>query len=83
MKVTLKLFATLGDLLPQGAKANAIEIEVPDGSTPNDLIDRFQVPRELAHLLLVNGVYVDRANRDKPIVHSGDTVAVWPPVAGG
>ncbi len=83
MKITLKLFATLGDLLPQGASANAVEVEVRDGCTPNEIIDRYQVPRELAHLLLLNGVFVDKSNRDKPIVHAGDTVAVWPPVAGG
>jgi len=84
MTLTFKLYATLQDLLPAGAVKNAVQIEVHDGVTLNELIDRFKVPRELAHLVLINGVFVCDADRDlagglKP----DDVVAIWPPVAGG
>jgi molybdopterin converting factor small subunit len=84
VKITLKLFATLGDHLPPGSHENAAQIELPDDATPNQVIDRYGVPREMAHLVMVNGVYVDPAHRDDGCrLGDGDVLAVWPPVAGG
>jgi len=83
MKITVKLFATLGDLLPEEARANAFDIDIPDGTTPNQVIDQLKVPRKMAHLILLNGVYVEVSDRDRPVINNGDAFAVWPPVAGG
>jgi molybdopterin converting factor small subunit len=83
MKIRFKLYATLSDYLPDGAVANAVEIEVPDDASPHAIIDRFHVPRRLTHLVLVNGVYADKPERDQAILKDGDTLAVWPPIAGG
>ena len=84
MKITLKLYATLGDLLPPGAYENAAEVEVATDATMNDIIDRYKVPRELAHLVLINGFFACEADRDQPgKLSEGDTLAIWPPVAGG
>ncbi len=83
MKITLKLFATLGDLLPSGAKANAIEIDVDSDVTLNQIIERYKIPPELAHLVLINGVFSCEADRDIAALNPGDVLAIWPPVAGG
>ena len=83
MRITLKLFATLRDHLPAEAHESAIEIDVPDDVTPNQVIDRYGVPRKLAHLVLVNGIYVEPAHRDEGRLKDGDVLAVWPPIAGG
>ena len=83
MRITFKLYATLGEYLPEGAFENAVAIEVPEGMAPNAIIDRYRVPRKLAHLVLVNGVYCARCDRDRALLRDGDTLAVWPPVAGG
>ena len=83
MRITLKLFATLSDLLPPGTNANAAQVEVPDGSTPNQIIDQFRVPRKLAHLVLQNGLFLPPEDRDQVRIKDGDTLAVWPPIAGG
>jgi len=84
MKIRFKLYATLTDLLPSGAVDNAVEIELPDDTTLNSLIDEYRVPRELAHLVLLNGTFICDADRDQPgIMTDGDTLAIWPPVAGG
>jgi molybdopterin synthase sulfur carrier subunit len=83
MRVTLKLYATLGDLLPKGANQNSIRINVAQNATPNQIIDQYQVPREMAHLVLLNGVYVAREDRDKPLIKENAALAIWPPVAGG
>ena len=84
MKIKFKLFATLQDLLPAGAVKNAIDIEVADDASLNDIIDRHKVPRELAHLVLVNGVfYCDTDRDDRQVLKENDVLAIWPPVAGG
>ena len=83
MKITFKLYATLGGYLPEGAFENAVAIDVPEGVSPNVVIDHYRVPRRLAHLVLINGVYCAREARDGTRLREGDTLAVWPPVAGG
>ncbi len=84
MKITFKLYATLGDLLPPHAKRNIAEIEVDDDVTLHSIIDQYRVPRELAHLVLINGVFVCDADRDESgLLKEGDVLAIWPPVAGG
>ena len=83
MKITFKLYATLSDYLPPNAVRNAIEVEVPEDATPNAVIDQYRVPPELTHLVLINGVYADEGVRNRPGLRDGDTLAVWPPIAGG
>ncbi len=83
MKLTFKLYATLSEYLPAEAHDHQVESEVAPGTTPNQVIDRYGVPRKLAHLVVLNGVYVPPNERDQAILRDGDTLAVWPPVAGG
>lgn len=83
MNITLKLYATLSDLLPPGAFQNAAVVDVPDGVNLNWMIDEFKVPRELAHLVLVNGLFHCDTDRDEIVLTEGDVLAIWPPVAGG
>ncbi|MBX2837652.1 MAG: MoaD/ThiS family protein [Gammaproteobacteria bacterium] len=84
MKITFKLYATLTDYLPVGAEKNAIEIDVEEGVTLNQLIQRYRVPADMCHLVLVNGKFICDADRDAPgHLLPGDTLAIWPPVAGG
>jgi sulfur carrier protein ThiS len=84
MQVTLKLYATLTDYLPPAARAtNQVELEVPADATVETVVSRFNLPPNLAHLLLINGVFVPRGERRGRRLSAGDVVAIWPPVAGG
>lgn len=83
MKVTLKLYASLGRHLPDGASRNEALIDVPEGASVLDVLDRHNVPREACHLVLLNGVFKAPAERGEAILADGDALAVWPPVAGG
>jgi sulfur carrier protein ThiS len=84
MKVVLKLYATLSDYLPQEARrTNRIEIDVEPGITVNELVERQRVPPRLAHLVLINGVFVPPESRANRALRANDELAIWPPVAGG
>ena len=83
MKLTFKLYATLAEFLPPEARDHAVVIESPDTVSIHEVIDRFRVPRRSAHLVLVNGVFVPPEERDASNLRDGDTLAIWPPVAGG
>jgi len=83
MKVVFKLFATLTDLLPPERTGNAVELELPPGTTVQEIIDRYRVPPKSAHLVLVNGVFVPPGGRAGRQLQENDELAVWPPIAGG
>ena len=83
MKLTLKLYASLGEYLPQGAKDNIIELEIEPEASAGSIIKKVGIPEESAHLVLVNGVYLDPQQRDTNSFSEGDVLAIWPPVAGG
>ena len=83
IRVELKLFATLMRYLPAGARRHSVVVELPEGITIYELMDRFNVPREQAHLVVRNGVYVHFSERETYKLQEGDVIALWPPVAGG
>ncbi|MBL6933233.1 MAG: MoaD/ThiS family protein [Rhodospirillales bacterium] len=83
MKITLKLYAVLGQYLPDHAKKNEAEVEVEDASALTSVLAAYGVPPEHCHLVLVNGHYIAPSERADKILKEGDALAAWPPVAGG
>ena len=84
MKLILKLYAGLTECLPPDAVDNKLMIEISEHNTAHEVLDRYNVPRERAHLVLLNGVYIKPEDRNKQrVFKDGDTLAIWPPVAGG
>jgi molybdopterin converting factor small subunit len=82
MRIVFKLYASLGEYLPPTARDHRVELEVPDDCTPRQVLERHRVPGQDVHLVLVNGVYLTPAERDRPLA-PGDELAVWPAIAGG
>ncbi|MCF8197682.1 MAG: MoaD/ThiS family protein [Sulfuritalea sp.] len=84
MKITFKLFATLQDFLPPEAKkTNALPLEIESTTTVMDLVKRFSLPEKLVHLVLIDGNFVPPGERASRTFQEGETLAIWPPVAGG
>ncbi len=83
VQVEFKLFADLMRYLPPQARQQSVQVEMADGSTVYDLMDRFHVPREQAHLVVCNGLYLSPSQRDAYRLRDRDVIALWPPVAGG
>jgi sulfur carrier protein ThiS len=88
VRITFKLFAMLADHLPaqvdgNAREANAVSFDVPEGTTVQQLIDRFSLPARLVHLVLIDGRYVEPAQRATRVLKDGEALAIWPPIAGG
>ena len=84
MKLTLKTLRRFKPIIfPLIPGIIKLIIEISEHNTAYEVIDRYKVPREMAHLVLLNGVYIKPEDRNKSVFNDGDTLAIWPPVAGG
>jgi sulfur carrier protein ThiS len=83
MKITFKLFATLSDYLPPQKKGNIVDLDISDETTIAEIVQQFNLPLQLVHLVLVNGHYIKPEDRDCHVLKENDVLAIWPPVAGG
>ena len=84
MQLTLKLYAGLERYLPVDSENNTTQIDISDECSINAVLRQCKVPEDMVHLILLNGVYINPDQRDSINLFSdGDTLAVWPPVAGG
>ena len=84
MRITFKLYASLTEYLPAEARTgNRVPLDVAEGTTIAQVIEPFGLPQKLVHLVLVNGVYVEPAERLTRVLNEGDVLAIWPPIAGG
>ncbi len=80
MYIEVKLFANLRKLLPPGFSGSKAQISLEEGATIEALIRHLKIPPELAQMVLVNGEQIREF--DRPLTE-GDTVSIFPPVAGG
>ena len=84
MKITLKLFASLGDYLPANDRiGNVTQIDIDPQMSILQIIEPYGLPMKLVHLVLVNGVYIAPEARGTTTLAEGDALAIWPPIAGG
>ncbi len=83
MQITLKLYAGLSQYLPQNAEQNATRLQLAHEGTACSVLEKFNVPQESVHLVLLNGIYLTPEERRRTGLSDGDVLAVWPPVAGG
>jgi sulfur carrier protein ThiS len=84
MRITFKLYASLGEYLPADKRqGNLMPLEVADGASIAQVVEPFNLPMKLVHLVLVNGVFVPPEERGSRTLVDGDVLAIWPPIAGG
>ncbi len=82
-RITVKLFAHLGEFMPAGSTRGEALYDCREDSTVSSVLDALQVPRRHCHLVLVNGLFIHPDRRDRYRLADGDVLAVWPPIAGG
>ncbi len=74
MKLEIKLFASLQKFMP-----NAEKVELNDNCTVLELLDKIGINSSEVAITLVNGRHV----KLDQTLHDGETVAIFPPIAGG
>ncbi len=79
MKVELKLYASYRDHLPEGTHGDIAQMELKVGSTINDLMKEIELAEEKPKIIFKNGKHA----KPESIIEDGDSVAIFPPVAGG
>jgi molybdopterin converting factor small subunit len=79
MKVKLKLFATFRDYLPEGNDGHSIILELSDDTKVNNVLEQLKLPKDIPKIILVNGI---QKTADETL-KEGDTLSVFPPIAGG
>ena len=81
--INIKLFASLRRFMPDGAVRNEAPLELPESHSVTSVLEDLNVPLESCHLVVVNGIFIPPEERGSKSMVDGDTLAVWPPVAGG
>lgn len=79
MKIEVKTFATLRRVFPDN-KQGIGSVELPDGATIEDLLAKLGITLPQAQMVLVNGQH---QGDYKAVLKDGDTVSIFPPLAGG
>ncbi len=79
MQVTVKLYATLKKYLPAGAAGDGFMIEVTDGATVGDVIERLGIPAKHAGMLVSDDEHLEMTS----VLTDGQELNLFPPMAGG
>jgi len=83
MLINIEFYASLMKYLPPGKSRFKREIKVDDELRLSKLIEQFHIPPQMAHIVLVNGRFVEAEQRAERVLVENDVVSIWPPVAGG
>ena len=77
--IEVKLFFYFAKFLPADEKNKTATLALQDGITVQALIDKLGLPRHIPKAILVNGI---KAGYDT-CLKNHDSVAIFPPMAGG
>lgn len=79
MKVDLRVFSGLEKFMPHKRFGEPLTVELPEGGTLRDLLQKTGIPEDQVFTALVDG-------RHQPLDHvlsEGERVSLFPPVGGG
>jgi molybdopterin converting factor small subunit len=79
MKIEIKLFANFREYLPPGSEKYTCWLELEEGTTVGQALEKLKIPESIPMITLVNGLH--RTFEDP--LQTGDVLSVFPPVAGG
>ena len=84
MQIELKLFMRFKDYLPEGGTNGIAQHEIKEGSTFKDLLNDIEMPIEEDKIIVVNGISHKQGEEANALqLKNNDTVAIFPPIAGG
>jgi len=79
LHITLKLLGPFRSLATGADTEGAYHLELAPGTLLSDALRRVPLPADVPRVVLLNGLQHD----DDPQLTDGDTLTVFPPIAGG
>ncbi|TSA56422.1 MAG: MoaD/ThiS family protein [Planctomycetaceae bacterium] len=79
MRVKVRIYATLCRYIPGVSAGTPVEIELSDGASVSNLVEKLKIPAREVKIAFVNG-------RIRPLdwlLESGDEMGIFPPIGGG
>ncbi len=76
IKVTVKFFANLREFGPVKSKD-----EYPKGSAVKDILDKYKIPEDKRNIVIL--INTKPHQKIGTVLNNGDTVSIFPPIAGG
>ena len=81
--ITVKLFASLAKIAAENIGGEIKQYPFEQGDTIDILIARANLSHKTLHLVILNGIYINKDERATKQLCDGDVLAFWPPVVGG
>ncbi len=79
MRVSVRLLGAYREYLPANVCGSTYNLETPNGARIEVLLAQLPVPVDERYVVLING----RTPLARQILKEGDTIAVFPAMAGG
>jgi molybdopterin converting factor small subunit len=79
MEIEVRLFATFRDYLPQDSASFSFKKSLDKEMTVSTIAEETGLPPDVPKIFIVNGNVVTGEH----VLHDGDVVSIFPPVAGG
>lgn len=79
MKVELRVFSGLEKFMPHKRFGEPLGVELENGSTIRDLLEKMGIPEDQVFTVLVDG----RHQSFDYVLNEGERVSFFPPVGGG
>jgi molybdopterin converting factor small subunit len=79
IKVECRLYAGLSKYAPEYSRGEAMELDLPRGTTLAELYDLLNVPPDEVKRTFVSGL----SRSPSHALSNGDRVALFPPIGGG
>lgn len=77
--VHVGLYGPLRHHFPDAELGEHVEVEMPDGATIGELVDKLALPADQVKVVFVN----HRIRGEGHVLQDGDRVGIFPPVGGG
>jgi molybdopterin converting factor small subunit len=84
MQIKLKLFMRFKEYLPESGENGITQHEIAEKSTFKDLLNDIGMPIEEDKIIVINGISHKQGEEANALqLKNNDTVAIFPPIAGG
>jgi sulfur carrier protein ThiS len=83
VRITLELNSTLDQFLPDDAPLEHDQLELDDEMSPLSLIEKLAIPPHTIHLVFLDGRLLQKDEWATLTLSEGDTLSIWPLLAGG